>query len=172
MILTVTPNTALDVTYTVDGLRPDGVHRVREVRSRAGGKGINVARVLQALGVDVRAVATAGGATGSAVAADLGAAGLPAELVPIAGETRRTTTVLGDDGSVTLLNEPGPALSGGEWALLADAVRRHAPEVLVCSGSLLPVRRPAPTRRCSRQRPCWIRQARHCWPAWPRTRPW
>ncbi|WP_326944036.1 1-phosphofructokinase family hexose kinase [Amycolatopsis sp. NBC_01307] len=138
MILTVTPNTALDVTYTVDGLRPDGVHRVREVRSRAGGKGINVARVLHALGVDVRAVATAGGATGSAVAADLGAAGLPAELVPIAGETRRTTTVLGDDGSVTLLNEPGPALSVAEWALLADAVRRHAPEVLVCSGSLPP----------------------------------
>ncbi|WP_410623786.1 1-phosphofructokinase family hexose kinase [Amycolatopsis sp. cmx-8-4] len=136
MILTVTPNTALDVTYTVDGLRPDGVHRVREVRSRAGGKGINVARVLHALGVDVRAVATAGGATGSAVAADLGAAGLPAELVPIAGETRRTTTVLGDDGSVTLLNEPGPALSVAEWALLADAVRRHTPEVLVCSGSL------------------------------------
>ncbi|WP_328449741.1 1-phosphofructokinase family hexose kinase [Amycolatopsis sp. NBC_00438] len=138
MILTVTPNTALDVTYTVDGLRPDGVHRVREVRSRAGGKGINVARVLHALGADVRAVATAGGATGSAVAADLGAAGLPAELVPIAGETRRTTTVLGDDGSVTLLNEPGPALSAAEWRLLADAVRRHAPEVLVCSGSLPP----------------------------------
>jgi tagatose 6-phosphate kinase len=138
VILTVTPNTALDVTYTVDGLRPDGVHRVREVRSRAGGKGINVARVLHALGVDVRAVATAGGATGSAVAADLGAAGLPVELVPIAGETRRTTTVLGDDGSVTLLNEPGPALSGAEWRLLADAVRRRAPEVLVCSGSLPP----------------------------------
>ncbi|WP_328618353.1 1-phosphofructokinase family hexose kinase [Amycolatopsis sp. NBC_00355] len=138
MILTVTPNTALDVTYTVDGLRPDGVHRVREVRSRAGGKGINVARVLHALGADVRAVATAGGATGSAVAADLGAAGVPAELVPIAGETRRTTTVLGDDGSVTLLNEPGPALSAAEWRLLADAVRRHAPEVLVCSGSLPP----------------------------------
>lgn len=138
MILTVTPNTALDVTYTVDGLRPDGVHRVREVRSRAGGKGINVARVLHALGVDVRAVATAGGATGSAVAADLGAAGLSAELVPIAGETRRTTTVLGDDGSVTLLNEPGPALSHAEWGRLADAVRRHAPEVLVCSGSLPP----------------------------------
>ncbi|MER6668710.1 1-phosphofructokinase, partial [Amycolatopsis japonica] len=44
MIVTVTPNTALDVTYTVDGLRAGDVHRVREVRHRAGGKGVNVAR--------------------------------------------------------------------------------------------------------------------------------
>ncbi|UOZ07333.1 1-phosphofructokinase family hexose kinase [Amycolatopsis sp. WQ 127309] len=138
MILTVTPNTALDVTYTVDGLAPDGVHRVREVRSRAGGKGINVARVLRALGADVVAIATVGGPTGAAVTAELGAAGVAADWVPIAGETRRTTTVLGDDGSVTLLNEPGPALSGEEWTALAGAVRRHEPDVLVCSGSLPP----------------------------------
>ncbi|MEA5358078.1 1-phosphofructokinase family hexose kinase [Amycolatopsis sp., V23-08] len=138
MIVTVTPNTALDVTYTVDGLAPDGVHRVREVRSRAGGKGINVARVLHALGADVVAIATAGGPTGAAVTAELGAAGVAADWVPIAGETRRTTTVLGDDGSVTLLNEPGPELSDEEWTALAGAVRRHEPDVLVCSGSLPP----------------------------------
>ncbi|WP_290056606.1 1-phosphofructokinase family hexose kinase [Amycolatopsis solani] len=139
MIVTVTPNAALDVTYTVDGLVPDAVHRARDVRHRAGGKGVNVARVLHALGVDVRAIATAGGATGSELAADLGAAGLAAELVPIGGETRRTTTVLSAvDGSVTLLSEPGPAVTATEWALLAERVRRHDPEVLVCSGSLPP----------------------------------
>jgi tagatose 6-phosphate kinase len=139
VIVTVTPNTALDVTYTVDGLVPDAVHRTRDVRRRAGGKGVNVARVLHALGADVRAIATAGGATGAAVAAELGAAGLPADLVPIAGETRRTTTVLSTvDGSVTLFNEPGPVLSGPEWTALAERVRRREPEVLVCSGSLPP----------------------------------
>ncbi|VVJ15967.1 1-phosphofructokinase (EC [Amycolatopsis camponoti] len=139
MIVTVTPNAALDVTYTVDSLVPDAVHRARDVRRRAGGKGVNVARVLHALGADVRAVVTAGGATGAEFAADLGAAGLPADLVPIDGETRRTTTVLSAvDGSVTLLNEPGPELSAAEWALLAERVRRREPEVLVCSGSLPP----------------------------------
>ncbi len=139
MIVTVTPNAALDVTYTVDSLVPDAVHRARDVRHRAGGKGVNVARVLHVLGADVRVVATVGGATGAAFAADLGAAGLPADLVPIAGETRRTTTILSTvDGSVTLLNEPGPELSAAEWALLAERVRRRAPEVLVCSGSLPP----------------------------------
>ncbi|MFE6610506.1 1-phosphofructokinase family hexose kinase [Amycolatopsis sp. NPDC057786] len=138
MIVTVTPNTALDVTYTVDGLRPGDVHRVREVRHRAGGKGVNVARVLHTLGADVRAVFTAGGSTGAAVVGDLAAAGIPAGVVPIGGETRRTTTVLAGDGSVTLLNEPGPRLTGDEWQALAAAVRSRKPEVLVCSGSLPP----------------------------------
>ncbi|WP_103349832.1 1-phosphofructokinase family hexose kinase [Amycolatopsis sp. CA-128772] len=139
MIVTVTPNTALDVTYTVDSLVPDAVHRARDVRRRAGGKGVNVARVLHALDVDVHAIATAGGATGVAVATELGAAGLSAELVPIGGETRRTTTVLSaSDGSVTLINEPGPVVTAAEWELLAEHVHRREPEVLVCSGSLPP----------------------------------
>ncbi|WP_409495512.1 1-phosphofructokinase family hexose kinase [Amycolatopsis sp. cmx-11-12] len=138
MIVTVTPNTALDVTYTVDGLRPGDVHRAREVRYRAGGKGVNVARVLHALGADVRAVLTAGGATGAAVEEDLAAAKIPVDVVPIGGETRRTTTVLADDGSVTLLNEPGPRLADGEWQAFAAAVRARKPDVLVCSGSLPP----------------------------------
>ncbi|OXM52990.1 1-phosphofructokinase family hexose kinase [Amycolatopsis alba] len=138
MIVTVTPNTALDVTYTVDGLRPGEVHRVRDVRHRAGGKGVNVARVLRALGADVRAILTAGGATGSVVEDDLAAAGIPAEVVPIGGETRRTTTVLADDGSVTLLNEPGPRLAEDEWQAFAASVRTRKPDVLVCSGSLPP----------------------------------
>ncbi|MBB5850993.1 1-phosphofructokinase family hexose kinase [Amycolatopsis umgeniensis] len=138
MIVTVTPNTALDVTYTVDGLRPGDVHRAKDVRCRAGGKGVNVARVLHALGADVRAVLTAGGATGSAVVEDLTAVGVAAEVVPIGGETRRTTTVLADDGSVTLLNEPGPRLTENEWQALASAVRARRADVLVCSGSLPP----------------------------------
>ncbi|WP_020659194.1 1-phosphofructokinase family hexose kinase [Amycolatopsis benzoatilytica] len=139
MILTVTPNAALDVTYTVDSLVPDEVHRVAQVRQRAGGKGINVARVLHALGGDTRALALAGGATGNAVARELATSGVPAELVPIAGETRRTTAVLAlADRSVTLLNEPGPEVTAGEWAALLAAASRHRPEVLVCSGSLPP----------------------------------
>lgn len=50
MILTVTPNAALDVTYGVDNLRPNTSHRVGTAHRRAGGKGVNVARVLAALG--------------------------------------------------------------------------------------------------------------------------
>ncbi len=64
MILTVTLNTALDVTYTVDALVPHGSHRVGEVTERPGGKGLNVARVLGALGHDAVVTGFVGGATG------------------------------------------------------------------------------------------------------------
>jgi tagatose 6-phosphate kinase len=39
MILTVTPNVALDITYRVDQLTPGSSHRVRGVQERAGGGG-------------------------------------------------------------------------------------------------------------------------------------
>src|SRR5690606_10716333 len=48
VILTVTPNAALDVTYGVDNLRPNTSHRVRTAHRRAGGEGVSVPRVLAA----------------------------------------------------------------------------------------------------------------------------
>jgi tagatose 6-phosphate kinase len=69
------------------------------------------------------------------VRADLDAAGLRHDLVPCAGETRRTVTVVAD-GEATLLSEPGPAVTPEEWAALADRVPDA--DVLVVSGSLPP----------------------------------
>lgn len=134
MIVTVTPNPALDVTYELPALRPGQTHRVQRVHARAGGKGVNVARVLRALGHDVLVVAPAGGATGDALRADLDAAGLTHDLVPCAGETRRTVTLVAD-GDATLLNEPGPVLAPEEWDALESRIPADA-DVLVISGSL------------------------------------
>lgn len=135
MIVTVTPNLALDVTYELPELRPGHAHRVRAVHARAGGKGVNVARVLRSLGHDVMVVGLAGGPTGDAVRADLDASGLPHDLVPCAGETRRTVTVVAD-GEATLLGEPGPVIAPDEWAALE--ARIPDADVLVVSGSLPP----------------------------------
>ncbi|GAB3494853.1 1-phosphofructokinase family hexose kinase [Amycolatopsis cihanbeyliensis] len=141
MILTVTPNTALDVTYTLERLVPDATHRALAVRSRAGGKGMNVARVVRAAGGEACAVGTAGGAEAALLGADLTAAGLPHELVPIGGSTRRTVTLISTvDSTTTLVNEPGPELAPAEWATLTGTVRRLLPAAgaLVCAGSLPP----------------------------------
>ncbi|GAB3964994.1 1-phosphofructokinase family hexose kinase [Actinoallomurus acanthiterrae] len=135
MIVTVTPNLALDVTYELPELRPGETHRVENVHARAGGKGVNVARVLHALGHDVLVVGPAGGPTGAALRADLDAAGLAHDLVPIAGETRRTVTVVAG-GDATLLNEPGPTITPEEWAALE--ARIPDADVVVISGSLPP----------------------------------
>jgi tagatose 6-phosphate kinase len=135
MIVTVTPNLALDVTYELPELRPGHAHRVRAVGSRAGGKGVNVARVLRSLGHEVMVLGLAGGPTGDAVREDLDAAGLPHDLVPCAGETRRTVTVVAD-GEATLLREPGPVIAPDEWAALEARIPEA--DVLVVSGSLPP----------------------------------
>ncbi|MFF2329207.1 MULTISPECIES: 1-phosphofructokinase family hexose kinase [unclassified Streptomyces] len=65
MILTVTLNTALDLTYGVPELVPHASHRVGDVTERPGGKGLNVARVLSALGHETTVTGFAGGSTGA-----------------------------------------------------------------------------------------------------------
>ncbi|MET9337309.1 1-phosphofructokinase family hexose kinase [Nonomuraea sp. NPDC003804] len=136
MILTVTLNAALDVTYRVPDADWDGVNRVSSVHRRAGGKGVNVARVLAAFGREVVVAGLAGGPTGTAIRADLDAAGLPCALTPISGDSR--TTLVIHSGTTALFNEPGPQVTGAELdRFLTDFERLAADaEAVVISGSL------------------------------------
>ncbi|MFI6850321.1 1-phosphofructokinase family hexose kinase [Kitasatospora sp. NBC_00085] len=139
MILTVTLNTALDVTYRLPEVRRHGSNRVREVTQQAGGKGVNVARVLAALGHAPVVTGLTGGAVGRAVREDLAAAGLHDELVEVAGETRRTVAVAEErDGDTTIYLEPGPVVSPEEWQGFLAHYGRLLPgaAVVVLSGSL------------------------------------
>ncbi|MFC9249589.1 1-phosphofructokinase family hexose kinase [Streptomyces sp. NPDC057136] len=117
MILTVTLNTALDLTYAVPALVPHSSHRVTALSERPGGKGLNVARVLAALGHETVVTGFAGGPTG-AVLRELLAPLPPRDaLVTVAGNTRRTIAVVdAATGDTTQLNEPGPHISAEEWA--------------------------------------------------------
>ncbi|MCX4763072.1 1-phosphofructokinase family hexose kinase [Streptomyces sp. NBC_01275] len=123
MILTVTLNTALDVTYRVPALTPHASHRVTDVRERPGGKGLNVARVLAALGHEVTVTGFVGGATGRVVQEQLtGISGLVDALVPVVGATRRTVAVVdARTGDTTQLNEPGPIIAPAEWSAFQEA---------------------------------------------------
>lgn len=133
MFLTVTLNLALDVTYRVPRLRAHESHRITDVTERPGGKGLNVARVLAALGHPVTVTGLAGGPTGAHVRALLEAEAGPAAagaagrapvtdaLVDVAGNTRRTIAVVdGSTGDTTQLNEAGPEITAEEWAAFLD----------------------------------------------------
>ncbi|MFI1731354.1 1-phosphofructokinase family hexose kinase [Streptomyces acidicola] len=116
MILTVTLNTALDITYRVRNLAPHTSHRVTEVTERPGGKGLNVARVLAALGHEATVTGFVGGTTGRALQEQLArTTGVVDALVPVEGTTRRTVAVVDATGDTTQLNEPGPAITPAEW---------------------------------------------------------
>ncbi|MCN9243993.1 1-phosphofructokinase family hexose kinase [Streptomyces sp. RY43-2] len=142
MILTVTLNTALDVTYHVRALRPHTSHRVTEVTERPGGKGLNVARVLAALGHEVTATGFAGGATGRSLKDQLAhSPGIVDALIPVEGVTRRTVAVVDDStGDATQLNEPGPEITPEDWSAFLttyEELVRSASAVALC-GSLPP----------------------------------
>ncbi|MEV4515326.1 PfkB family carbohydrate kinase [Dactylosporangium sp. NPDC049525] len=151
----MTLNPALDLTYTVDALVPHATHRVARVAQRAGGKGLNVAAVLHALGEPVLATGLLGGATGAAVRA---MAAVPHSFTTIGGETRRTVTIV-DRVDATGLWEPGPVVTAEEWAAFqahyVTLVRDAA--VVVLSGSLpqgLPVDAYAELVRLAHQYRC------------------
>ncbi|MBT1094859.1 1-phosphofructokinase family hexose kinase [Streptomyces sp. Tu102] len=142
MILTVTLNTALDITYRVRALRPHASHRVSEVIERPGGKGLNVARVLAALGHEVTVTGFTGGATGRVVQDQLtGVPGVVDALLPVSGPTRRTIAVVDErTGDTTQLNEPGPTVTPAEWSAFQEAyddLLASASVVALC-GSLPP----------------------------------
>ncbi|MFJ3379211.1 1-phosphofructokinase family hexose kinase [Curtobacterium sp. NPDC090217] len=143
MIVVVTPNPAVDVTYRVDEQRVGTTQRVRNVDRRPGGKGLNVARVLHAEGVRTHSVLPLGGAAGAWVADAVAALGLDATTVPVPGETRTTVTVVDDLTHPTMFGEPGPSVPPGSWSHVDGAVRAAlgptAPDetvALVLSGSL------------------------------------
>lgn len=139
MILCINPNPAIDVTYTLPALHPGESHRVAAPRRQAGGKAVNVARVLHARGVATTVIAPIGGDTGTAFRAGLDEAGIPHALVPVQAPTRSTIAIVADDAT-TNLNEVGGPLTDAEWSDLLHAVdaalATGAVDVLVVSGSL------------------------------------
>ena len=139
MIVTVCLNPAIDVTYRVLELSVGRSHRVLEVHARAGGKGVNVARVLHQLDEPVTVAGLCGGATGAEIAADLQRSGLPAAFTLISGQSRRTVTVV-DARDATVFNEPGPPVSAAEWTAFTAAFDEiaKAGRVVVASGSVPP----------------------------------
>ncbi|MFC8197485.1 1-phosphofructokinase family hexose kinase [Streptomyces sp. NPDC060006] len=142
MILTVTLNTALDITYRVRGLRPHASHRVTDMTERPGGKGLNVARVLAALGHEVTVTGFVGGATGRSLRDQLAPVpGVIDALLPVSGSTRRTIAVVDTTtGDTTQLNEPGPVITPAEWSAFQEAyeVLLRASSAVALCGSLPP----------------------------------
>lgn len=139
MILTVTANPALDSTITLDRIELGESHRVTPAVTRAGGKGINVARVLQQKGFDTLAVAPVGADDLAEFERDLGP--IPSVLLPVPGPARRSTAIVEQSsGRTTVLNESGRPVPADTWDRVADAVGSRLANAgcLVVSGSIPP----------------------------------
>jgi len=122
VIITVTPNPAVDRTYEVGTLQLGEVQRAAAVYQDAGGKGVNIARALHLYGVDTVAVFPAGGASGAELVTMLRHLGVSVVSIPVANETRSNITIADDGGNTTKLNAPGSALSPEAADTLIEAV--------------------------------------------------
>jgi tagatose 6-phosphate kinase len=140
VILVACLNPALDITHEVAAVDWAGINRPAAVHDRPGGKGLNVARTLHALGTDVLVTGLAGGITGAGVAAALGVLGVPAAFTPVAGETRRTFTVIDGTRRTAAFHEAGPAVSAAEFAAFQATYQAMlaGADAVVLAGSLPP----------------------------------
>ena len=141
MILTVTLNAAVARTLVVPSLTLGHRHRVQESTTLAGGKGINVARSLRALGTPVLATGLAGGRNGDAIRDGLSEAAIPFDLVEIEGHSRTSTAIIDPtSGAQTEINEYGPEVSPAEsreFSQRLEHLMEYATAV-VFAGSLPP----------------------------------
>jgi 1-phosphofructokinase len=138
-IVTVTANPSLDRTITLGAaLQPGAVQAAASAREDAGGKGINVARVVAAAGVDTVAVLPL--STDDPFGAALRASHVPARVVEVEGRVRANVTITDPAGVTTKLNLPGAALSPSDLDELIAAVvaASEGADWLVLAGSLPP----------------------------------
>jgi 1-phosphofructokinase family hexose kinase len=140
MILTLTVNPAIDCTYTTDRISYEDRVYVRSSFEQAGGKGINAAHVIHALGAPVLALATAGGATGKRLAALLEETRLPVSLISIRNPIRRNLTISDQQGLTIKLDESGPLISPAEERRIESEASKKLDGVswLLLCGSLPP----------------------------------
>jgi 1-phosphofructokinase family hexose kinase len=139
MIITVTLNAAIDKSLSVPNFRLGRRHRTVEQRTMAGGKGVNIARSLKALGQPVIATGFAGGATGTHIVEQLTEESILNDFVRIREESRTNTSVLDPTtGEQTEINERGPSVSEREVELFRDKLLYLArgAAIVVFAGSL------------------------------------
>jgi 1-phosphofructokinase family hexose kinase len=148
-VLIAGPNLTLDRILGIDDLRPGEVLRFSDATIAPGGKGVNVARVARTMGFPAVLVAMAPGRTGRAAVELLADEGLQVDAVPVEGEVRVASIVVERGGRITVLNEPGPAITPEAWEAYEGAINRHlgGHPWLVCIGSTPPGGPPDAYRR-------------------------
>lgn len=137
MIYTVTLNPSIDYIVDVNELKLGELNRMTRDLKLPGGKGINVSRILNELGVKNRAVGFLGGFTGRYIEDMLRAHSVDSEFVFIEEDTRINIKL--KHGEETEINGQGPAITAAESAKLLEKLSGLSPgDVVVLAGSAPP----------------------------------
>lgn len=113
MILTLTLNLSVDISYPLEELHINTINRVSQVSKTAGGKGLNVTRVLDQLNENVLATGFIGGKIGEFIESKLDEHEVSHSFYQIKGETRNCIAILHSRNQTEIL-EKGPTVSREE----------------------------------------------------------
>ena len=118
MIYTVTLNPSIDYIVRLDKVNVGSVNRMESDDKFAGGKGINVSRVLKRLGIDNTATGFIGGFTGKFITDTLENEAIATKFVQVSEDTRINVKIKAD--AETEINGTGPTVSPEQLITLKD----------------------------------------------------
>ena len=139
MIKTLTLNPALDKTIIVESFQLDQLNRIKKVHKDAGGKGINVSKMLIQLGQPSAAAGFLGGTAGNYIKAEVEKMGIKTDFITTAEETRTNTKMVDPiNNTFTDLNESGAKITEANIKELKEKLFSDLKtnDILVLAGSV------------------------------------
>lgn len=138
-LLTITLNTSVDIAYQLDHFELNQTNRVKNVIKTAGGKGLNVTRVANILGIDHLATGVIGGTTGEFIKRDLEQDHIKHDFYETNIESRQCIAILNGAHQTELL-EPGYSITQEDIQSFVKHVNEliQAHDIIAISGSALP----------------------------------
>lgn len=137
MIYTLTLNPALDYDmYLDEDLKIEHLNLAKEVNYRAGGKGINVSKVLKNLGVESTAIGFVAGFVGDFIVRDLKNDNIKSEFVELEGNTRINVKINGNDKETELTGVSPEITNEKLQELIGKISNLQDGDILVLSGSV------------------------------------
>jgi 6-phosphofructokinase 2 len=140
MIYTITLNPALDRTLWIQKVRDDVSNRILEEKSFAGGKSVDVSKVLKNLGVDNIALGFVGGFAGRELEGRLLNEGIETDFVRVSGETRTNIIIHETDtGKQLAFNARGPEIKPDELMQFIEQLEKLPCGDVVAIGGSIPL---------------------------------
>ncbi|OTQ73299.1 MULTISPECIES: hexose kinase [unclassified Gilliamella] len=137
MILTITMNPSVDISYSLDKLVINDVNRVSNTRKTAGGKGLNVTRGINFSNIPVLATGIIGGTTGKFIQEQLDEDNIAYNFYVTQKESRNCIAIL-HQGNQTEILEAGPRLDNDDVEQFLQHYKKllNHVKIITISGSL------------------------------------
>ncbi|MDO6994365.1 1-phosphofructokinase [Brachyspira innocens] len=136
MIYTVTLNPAVDYYMDMNKLEEGELNKVNNSYTLAGGKGINVSKVLKNFGIESMALGFCGGFTGEYIRADLNKYGIKDNFILLEEDTRINVKIKTEKKETEIMGKSPKILKQNIDALLSIIDSIEDNDILVLSGSV------------------------------------